>query len=600
MVGGGVVVVNGQQTGLMDTTCGALLRELQHIWDDIGESDAERDRMLLELEKECLQVYCRKVDQANQARAQLHQLLAEKEAELASLTASLGERTLHSQAEKRSGSLKDQLAVITPQLEEMRLRKDERLKQLAEIKAQIQKISREIVGYSEQDDLLPASRNKEENDFSLRKLEEYQAHLQLLQKEKSDRLNKVLEHVNVVHQLCAILGMDFKKTVSEVHPSLPDSSAEQPKNISNNTLEKLSHKINLLTDEKKNRIQKLQDIGTSLIELWSLMDTPKEEREQLQSVVRNLGVSEDEVTRPGALALNIIEQGAAEVERLNQLKSSKMKDLVLKKRMELEEICRGAHMEPDASTEPEKTNALIDADMVDPSELLATIETQILKAKEMAFTRKEIMDKVEKWLVACEEENWLEEYNRDENRYSASKGAHINLKRAEKARVTVNKIPAMVENLKAKTRAWEEEKGMHFTYDGVRLLVMLEEYTLIRQEREEEKKRIRDQKRLQEQLLTEQEALFGSKPSPIKTNNMRRGNGLRANGSMTPSGRRLSLGGAMLAGGPDMTPRLNGSSPRHSSFGGRRRPAGPVNYVAICKDDAVSLPSVAGSEQGSP
>lgn len=31
----------------------------------------------------------------------------------------------------------------------------------------------------------------------------------------------------------------------------------------------------------------------------------------------------------------------------------------------------------------------------------------------------------------------------DENRYNSSRGAHLNLKRAEKARILVNKIPGM-------------------------------------------------------------------------------------------------------------------------------------------------------------
>lgn len=54
-------------------------------------------------------------------------------------------------------------------------------------------------------------------------------------------------------------------------------------------------------------------------------------------------------------------QTAAEVERLTKLKASRMKDLVLKKRLELEEICRWAHIEPDSSTAPEKSIALIDS-----------------------------------------------------------------------------------------------------------------------------------------------------------------------------------------------------------------------------------------------
>lgn len=43
----------------------------------------------------------------------------------------------------------------------------------------------------------------------------------------------------------------------------------------------------------------------------------------------------------------------------------------------------------------------------------------------------------------------------------------------------------------AKTRAWEENHGLSFTYDGVPLLAMLDEYVVLRQEKEEEKKRMR-------------------------------------------------------------------------------------------------------------
>lgn len=48
---------------------------------------------------------------------------------------------------------------------------------------------------------------------------------------------------------------------------------------------------------------------------------------------------------------------------------------------------------------------------MDPCELLANIEEQINKAKDEAVSRKEIIDRIERWLSACEEENWLEDYN---------------------------------------------------------------------------------------------------------------------------------------------------------------------------------------------
>lgn len=55
--------------------------------------------------------------------------------------------------------------------------------------------------------------------------------------------------------------------------------------------------------------------------------------------------------------------------------------------------------------------AVFCAGLVDPAELLANIEAQILKVKDEALSRKEITDRIDKWLSACEEENWLEDYN---------------------------------------------------------------------------------------------------------------------------------------------------------------------------------------------
>ena len=40
------------------------------------------------------------------------------------------------------------------------------------------------------------------------------------------------------------------------------------------------------------------------------------------------------------------------------------------------------------------------------------MDHHISKAKDEALSRKDILEKVEKWMAACEEENWLEDYNR--------------------------------------------------------------------------------------------------------------------------------------------------------------------------------------------
>lgn len=101
-----------------------------------------------------------------------------------------------------------------------------------------------------------------------------------------------------------------------------------------------------------------------------------------------------------------------EVERLDKLKASRMKEIAFKKQDELEEIFTRAHIEIDTHAAREKILARIDSGNVEPSELLADMDHQIIKAKEEAISRKDILDKVEKWMSACEEESWLDDYSR--------------------------------------------------------------------------------------------------------------------------------------------------------------------------------------------
>ena len=52
---------------------------------------------------------------------------------------------------------------------------------------------------------------------------------------------------------------------------------------------------------------------------------------------------------------------------------------------------------------------------IDLSELLQNMDDQIRKAKEQALSRRDILDRVEKWKLAAEEEKWLDEYERVDN-----------------------------------------------------------------------------------------------------------------------------------------------------------------------------------------
>ncbi|PKA53934.1 65-kDa microtubule-associated protein 6 [Apostasia shenzhenica] len=583
----------------MEGSCGALLRELQLIWDEIGESKSDQDQMLSEIDKECLKVYQRKLEQASTKKARIYQLVASSEAELAALMASLGEHNLCSQMEKKLPSLKEQLASITPILEDLRAEKEERIKLFSDIKSQILKITAEMTENYQTNTV-----SYDEFDISMKKLNEYQTELRSLQKEKmkilqSDRLRKILNHTNEIHHLCGVLGLDFRKTVAEVHPSLHETSSGQLTNISNKTLESLSEAIIKLKEEKKFRTHKLREAVKFLVELWKLMESSEDQKKRFRKVTCMLDLPDEEITQSGLLSLDIIKQIQNEVERLKILKASKIKELLLKRRLELEEVCRRAHIEIDMSTGHEKTISLIDSGLVDLSELLVKIEAQISKARHEFVSRREIIDKIDRLLAACEEENWLEEYNLDQNRYNAGKGVHLNLKRAEQARVTIRKIPAIVDNLILKTFAWEDQRNMPFLYDGVHLISVLEDYKLTRQQNEETRRRYREHKKMQSLLgketmyasrtITKRSSSFNRKPMGHHLN----GNG---NGFMTPAPQQPTLGSAT----PELLSPCSYSS-HYSKYFNDIRMLSTRRLIFVSKEDtSSSFASINGSDPESP
>lgn len=67
-----------------------------------------------------------------------------------------------------------------------------------------------------------------------------------------------LDGLNSLYSLCSVLGLDFKKVVNEIHPSLgePDCS----KNISKTTIELLGTCMRQLRELK---LQRMQQASTS-------------------------------------------------------------------------------------------------------------------------------------------------------------------------------------------------------------------------------------------------------------------------------------------------------------------------------------------------
>ncbi|XP_024007550.1 65-kDa microtubule-associated protein 9 [Eutrema salsugineum] len=500
----------------IESICASLLQELEIIWDEVGETKTEREKILIEIEDECKEAYSRKIENVKEERTRLKQEIADSEARVIAISSAMEEPPIlgrQHQSDHSRRSLKEELVKILQKLKDMEKRKSERKNQFIQVIENMRCVKDEING--ESDESCSSDFSIDESDLSLRKLEELHRDLYTLQEQKRNRIKQIQEHLKYLESLCSVLGLNFRETATKIHPSLVES--EGSRSISNETLNKLASSVNQWHETKIQRMQELQDLATTMLEFWSLMDTPAEEQQKFMNVSCNIAATVSEITKPDSLSLDLLEEVKAEICRLEELKWSKMKELVLKKRSELEEICKRTHIvleEQDLAVE--NVIKAIESGDVNPETILEQIEYRAGKVKEEALSRKDILEKAEKWLNACEEENWLEEYNQDENRYNAGKGSHLILKRAEKARALVNKLPAMVEALVSKIKIWESEKEAEFLFDGNRLLSMLEEYTELREEREQERRRKRDLKKLQGQVTSEQEKGTPTRPQSAK------------------------------------------------------------------------------------
>ncbi|CAN8264683.1 unnamed protein product [Cochlearia groenlandica] len=500
----------------IQTICESLLQELEIIWEEIGETETERDKILNEIENECKEAYNRKIEKVKEERIRLKQEILDSEARVIDICSVMEEEEeprQNKQSERCGRSLKEELVKILQKLKDMEKSKSERKIQFIKVIEDIKRVKDEINGDS--NETCSSDFSIDESDLSLRKLEELHNELYTLQEHKRNRMKQIQDHLTTLESLCSVLGLNFQENVSKIHPSLIES--EESRNISNQTLEKLVSSENHLHETKIQRMQELQDLVTTMLEYWNLMDTPAEEQQKFMDVSCNIAATVSEITKPNSLSTELLQEVKAELCRLEELKWSKMKELVLKKRSELEDICKRTHIvfeEEDIAVE----NVIKDIESgdVNPETILEEIECRAGKVKEEALSRKEILEKAEKWLNACDEENWLEEYNQDENRYNAGKGSHLILKRAEKARALVNKLPTMVEALVSKITIWESEKEAEFIFDGNRLLSMLEEYTELREEKEQERRRKRDLKKLQGQVTSEQDRGTPTRPQSAK------------------------------------------------------------------------------------
>ncbi|KAG8085569.1 hypothetical protein GUJ93_ZPchr0010g8151 [Zizania palustris] len=163
-------------------SCGSLLQELQVLWGEIGQNEAERDRMMLQLEEDCLNVYRKKVEQTRKQKEDLIEALSFGQSDIDRILSALGEQEAFSRVEKLGGTLMEQLTNVEPVLEDLRRRRDERVKDFTVVQLEIVRLHAEISGTIDQGH--PAAPLVDETNLSLSRLGELKRQLNELQTEK--------------------------------------------------------------------------------------------------------------------------------------------------------------------------------------------------------------------------------------------------------------------------------------------------------------------------------------------------------------------------------------------------------------------------------
>jgi Ase1/PRC1/MAP65 family protein len=104
-----------------------------------------------------------------------------------------------------TGSLREELGSIAPELAEMRRRRDERRREILDVAERVNRVRQEIGGQPHDRVAVDGS------DLTLARLEELRAQLHRLQTEREDRARRATELRALLRSSSLVLGMDPRR-----------------------------------------------------------------------------------------------------------------------------------------------------------------------------------------------------------------------------------------------------------------------------------------------------------------------------------------------------------------------------------------------------
>lgn len=329
-------------------------------------------------------------------------------------------------------------------------------------------------------------------------LDELRQHIAKLTEEKTKRV-----------VVFSGLREDLRRVMKEMGHE-PETSLERESVCSDQDIFLLTHdnihalKLLLAKMEAKrdSLVQRVEQLKERTVSLWNRLDCSEQERQTFEENI--YGTLSDQIT-----------QWRCEVERLCELQTTRLEEVVRKVRVELLTLWDRCAFSP-------QQRELFDThfcDSIFTEELLAVHDEELLRSRSYYLQARPLLDTLQKWNNTWALYQDFEKKANDPSRFSNRGGA---LLKEAKERVKVQKmLPKLEEELRSGAELWEQNHGADFLVWGEKVMTYIsnqwEEYKQQRGKEKSERQQQQTKKAEISQFKTPTKRGHGTLSGPTPT-----------------------------------------------------------------------------------
>ena len=480
--------------------------QLEEVWDEVGYSPEDRASQLSDLLIKIQDLCEQKIVEERSVAETFHQTIAEAKEEIkqtASALKALVDPYLLNESSDQT--LSDELATLEATLEGLRTSANAAKEDLQGCLDYIVE-AHDALGL----EMDPKWRDID-SDLTAERREAFHRKRDEMKEEVATRMNAVIQIVRDCQQIMSDLKMEEEQGLeSELDRQIAGSlvrskdgsfimaskfRSESCVGISAGALEDLTKRIAELHHEKRQRKERLHELGGEIALLWEKLHVPEEEQIAFPESVQGL-------------SLDTIEKGEKEMQRLEQLKSKMLGKLIQEARESI--LSLWDQIEAPEDTRRAFTPYTVTSEDRFNDELLEQHEVYIGQLQSRLEQMKPIMRLIEKRENIVRERIEYEELQKDPERLK-QRGAAMTrqlMKEEKMARRIKRDLPRLTELLIEKLAEWKEKNGEDFQHSGEDYLVIMD-----RQEEEWNQYKAEEQQRKLKKKQEEKSAAennFGS------------------------------------------------------------------------------------------